>query len=247
MQKNSLIKAMEPFGLALADYFLGKEVGDLFMNRDDGSKDKHPVEYYFRNPSDFSLFEKEALKLCKGKTLDIGAGVGPHSLELQKRGLKVHSIDISTHACDIMKERGLKNVECMSYYDFCDLHKENFDTILLLGRSIGFVENLNGLKKFLMHCKSQLNQNGNIIFDSSDLRVTTKPIHLAYQKKNQEEGSYLGEIRLQMEYKGLKGNYFKILHVDPDSLAKIVLESKMKYEIVMKEETGGGYLVRIFV
>jgi len=49
-----------------------------------------------------------------------------------------------------------------------------------------------------------------------------------------------------MEYKGLIGDFFQILHVDPDSLAKIVLESKMKYEIVMKEETGGGYLVRIF-
>ena len=244
MKKNALIKAMEPFGLVLTDYYNGKEVGDLIMHRDDGLKEDHPVEYYFREPSEFSIIEKEALKLCKGKILDIGAGVGPHSLELQKLGLSVFSIDVSPHVCNIMKKRGLKNVECMSFYEFYNIHERKFDTILLLGRSIGFVENLNGLKKFLNQCKSLLNKNGNIIFDSTDIRPTTKPIHLAYQKKNQDEGRYLGEIRLQMEYKGLMGDYFQILHVDPDSLAEVVLESKMKYDMVLKEET--SYLVRIF-
>ncbi len=244
MKKNALIKAMEPFGLALMDYYNGKEVGELIMHRDDGLKDEHPVVYYFREPTDFSLIEKDALKMCKGKVLDIGAGVGPHSLELQKLGMNVFSIDVSQHVCNIMKKRGLKNVECISFYEFCDMHKEKFDTILLLGRSIGFVETLNGLKKFLNQSKSVLNQNGNIIFDSTDIRSTTKSIHLAYQKKNQDEGRYLGEIRLQMEYNGLLGDYFQILHVDPDVLEDIVLESGLKSEFVIKEES--SYLVRIF-
>ncbi len=246
MKKNALIKAMEPFGLALTDYYTGKEVEKLIMHRDDGLKDEHPVEYYFREPSEFSLIEKEALKICKGKILDIGAGVGPHSLELQKMGLNVTSIDVSLHACNIMKKKGLKNVACMSFYEYCNSNKCKYDTILLLGRSIGFVENLNGLKKFLNNCKTLLNQNGNIIFDSSDLRTTTKPIHLAYHKNNQDEGRYLGEIRIRMEYQGLMGDYFQILHVDPDTLENIVIESGLKYEFVMKEENGGSYLVRIF-
>ncbi len=244
MKKNALIKAMEPFGLALTDYYAGNEVGKLIMHRDDGLKEDHPVGYYFRESSDFSLIEKEALKICKGKVLDIGAGVGPHSLELQKLGMNVFSIDVSQHVCNIMKKRGLKNVECMSFYEFCDNNPGKFDTILLIGRSIGFVETLNGLRKFLNHCKSLLNKNGNIIFDSSDIRHTAKPIHLAYQKNNIDKGRYLGEIRLRMEYKGLLGDYFQILHVDPDILSKIVLESGLKYEFVIKEES--SYLVRIF-
>ena len=48
MDKDALIKAMEPFGIALTDYYNGKEVGGLIMHRDDGLKDEHPVEYYFR-------------------------------------------------------------------------------------------------------------------------------------------------------------------------------------------------------
>ena len=64
MKKSEPIKAMEPFGLALNDYYTGKEVGELIMHRDDGSRDKHPVEYYFREPSDFLLMEKEALKIA---------------------------------------------------------------------------------------------------------------------------------------------------------------------------------------
>ena len=76
--------------------------------------------------------------------MDIGAGVGPHSLELQKQGLEVHAIDISLHGCEIMKKNNIKNVNHSTVYD---LDEHNFDTILLMGRSIGFVEDSLGLKK----------------------------------------------------------------------------------------------------
>jgi 2-polyprenyl-3-methyl-5-hydroxy-6-metoxy-1,4-benzoquinol methylase len=137
---------MEPFGLALKDYWDGNNLAKVIFHRDDGLVDDYFVSQCFRKPEDFSELEKKALESCFGKVLDLCAGVGPHSLKLQKMGFEVYPIDISTEACEIMKKRGLKNVLCSDVYD---LQKGNFDTILLMGRAIGFVEDLAGMAKFL--------------------------------------------------------------------------------------------------
>jgi hypothetical protein len=235
-------KSMEPFGLALKDYFEGKRDVKIIFHRDDGLKDENFVSHYFRNKKEYSPFECHALRLCYGKVLDIGAGVGPDSLELQSLGLNVLAIDISSHACDIMKKRGVKNVKCTSVYN---LDEKNFDTIILIGRSIGFVEDISGLKKFLNYCKSLLNSDGQILLDSLDVRKTTNPDHLAYQERNRKLGHYFGEIGLQMEYKGSLGEKFKLLHVDPQTLNHCAEEIGWSCEI-LDEEENGNYLARIF-
>ena len=185
-------KAMEPFGMALEDFYNGNRGVEITLIRDDGFEFNVPIEYFFRSHKDFTNLEKQALGLCKGKILDAGAGVGPHSLELQKLGFEVYAIDISSQACDIMKKRGIKNVQCTDFYN---IEIESFDTILLLGRSIGFVENLNGIKKFLSFCKTRLNPKGKIILDSVDMRLTEEKIYLDYQEIWREENNefYLEE------------------------------------------------------
>ena len=171
---------MEPFGLALKDYWDGDSSAKVIFHRDDGLIDDYFVNHCFRKFDEFSELEKKALKLCSGKILDVGAGVGPHSLYLQNMGLDICALDISAVACEIMKKRGVRNVLCTDIYN---LQKVIFDTILLLGRAIGLVEDLEGMKKFLKHCKNLLSLKGKVILDSLDVRVTTNPDHLAYQKK----------------------------------------------------------------
>ena len=234
-------KSMEPFGLAIKDYFDGERDIKIIFHRDDGLKDDYFVSHCFRSKKEFSPLERQALNLCFGKVLDIGAGVGPDSLELQNLGLKVLAIDISSHACEIMKKIGVKNVRCTSVYD---LDEKNFDTILLMGRSIGFVEDLTGLKKFLNYCKALLNPDGQVLLDSLDVRMTTNPDHLAYQERNRKLGRYFGEVGLQMEYKGVLGEKFKLLHVDPQTLKDCARETGLFCEIICFEENG-SYLAKI--
>ena len=232
---------MEPFGLAIKDYFEGKRDVKIIFLRDDGIKDEYSVSYCFRSKKEFSPLERHALELCHGKILDIGAGVGPDSLELQNLGFEVFAIDISSHACEIMKKRGVKNVKCISVYD---LDESNFDTLILISRSIGFVEDLSGLKKFLNYCKTLLNPDGQVLLDSLDVRMTTNPDHLAYQEKNRQLGRYFGEVGLQMEYKGVLGENFKLLHIDPQSLKDCAEDTGWSCEILYKGENG-NYLARI--
>jgi len=234
-------KSMEPFGLALKDYFEGKRDVKIIFHRDDGFKHDYFVSHCFRSEKEFSPLERHALELCHGKVIDIGAGVGPDSLELQELGLKVFAIDISSHACEIMKKRGVKNVKCTSVYD---LDEKNFDIILLMGRAIGFVEDPSGLKKFLNYCKILLNPDGHVLLDSLDVRMTTNPDHLAYQEKNRQLGRYFGEVGLQMEYKGVLGEKFKLLHIDPQTLKDCTQDTGWSCEILYIEEDG-NYLARI--
>lgn len=140
-----------------------------------------------------------------------------------------------------MKKRGVINVKCSSIYDLID---ETFDTILLMGRSIGFVEDLSGLKNFLIYCKDLLKSGGIILLDSLDVQHTTNEIHLAYQEKNLRLGRYVGEIIFQIEYKGLFGEKFQILHVDPLTLTNIVNEMGWECKILIKEKNG-AYLAKI--
>ena len=235
-------KSMEPYGLALKDFYNGNKNVKIVFHRDDGLREEAPIIFYFRNQNNFTSLEKLANKLCQGRVLDIGAGVGPHSLSLQNRGLDVLAIDISPHACEIMKNRGVQNVMCLTIYD---LKKVKFDTIILMGRSIGFVENLSGLKKFLNYCKDLLNPEGIILLDSIDVQKTTNQIHLAYHKKNLELGRYFGEIRIQIEYKGQLGERIQILHVDPRTLMASANGVGWSCEILLKEKNG-AYLAKIF-
>ena len=233
---------MGPFGLALKEFYDGNKKAKVIFYRDDGFKEDHYVSNYFRTKRGFSSLDKRAISLCKGKILDIGAGVGPHAIELQDLGFEVLAIDISSHACDIMKKRGVLNVKYTSVYD---LKEEIFDTILLMGRSIGFVEDLLGLKKFFKHCKTLLKPEGYILLDSLDVRITTNPDHLAYHERNRHLGHYFGEIRLHMEYRDLQGEKFQILFIDSQTLKNIAREMDFECEII-HEEKNGDFLAKIF-
>jgi 2-polyprenyl-3-methyl-5-hydroxy-6-metoxy-1,4-benzoquinol methylase len=236
-------KGMEPFGEALKDFYKGETNTQITLIRDDGFEFNVPIGYFFRSPKDFSNVEKEAIRLCKGKVLDMGAGVGPHSLELQRLGLDVYAIDISSQACEIMTKRGVKNVQCTDFYNF---KMDSFDTILLLGRSIGFVGNLKGIKKFLSFCKTRLNPKGIIILDSIDMRSTEEKSILDYLERNRKLGKYPGEATLQMKYKNILGDKFQNIQIDPDTLKECTQEIGLSCKILCREKDG-NYLAMISI
>ncbi|MBD3195711.1 MAG: methyltransferase domain-containing protein [Candidatus Lokiarchaeota archaeon] len=226
--------AMEPFGRALEAYYKGDKNVKIVFHRDDGNQSEDLIRGYFTRFSEFPEREKLAILKCSGKVLDIGAGTGRHSLELQKRNHEVLAIDICKKACEIIRQRGVKNVECNSVYEIMET---NFDTLLLLGCSIAFVENLKGLEHFLVYAKSLLNSNGIILLDSRDVRKTDDPHHIKYQEDNINNGRYRGEIRLQIGFNGKKGDLFQILHIDPDTLEHTAQKTRWKCEILQKENS----------
>lgn len=234
-------ESMKPFGMALLDYFNGDISSKVIAYRDDGYKDELKIDSFLREPLDFLPLENIALDLCYGRILDIGAGAGPHSIFLQNKGLIVCAIDISPEACEVMKKRGVKNVRCVDALKF---KAEPFDSIIILGRSITIVGTLKGLDFFLEDVHRLIKPSGQILLNSLDVRCTNIPIHIAYQEANKKAGRYIGEIKIQFEYKGNKGPFFKILHVDSDTLINHALKKSWRCKII-HEEKDGNYLAQL--
>jgi hypothetical protein len=56
-----LLKSMEPFGLALKEYYEGNEQAKVIFHRDDGIRDEYYVSHCFRSEKEFTPIQKLAV------------------------------------------------------------------------------------------------------------------------------------------------------------------------------------------
>lgn len=224
------------FGEALFDFFSkGKLDTPLYLHTSYGDRDEMPIEIFFRDEEDYSELEAIALALCDGHVLDVGAGAGAHALHLQQKGFTVSALDISKVACAIMQQRGVKSI---INDDFFSLEKGTYDTLLLLMNGIGLVGTLDGFRRFLAQAKRLLSENGQILFDTSDIS------YLYQDYDTQRPEGYFGEIIFQYEYHRQKANPFPWLYLDQETLIRIAHEEGWIVQILY-EDDADQYLVRM--
>lgn len=204
----------DPMGAAIAEYYAKGRAARLRVFSSQFYEDEIPVDTLFRTLEDMPAQEQEALRLCRGRVLDVGAGSGCHSLELINRGLDVVAIDISTLSVDVMRQRGI-DARVVDFFD--RTFDEKFDTILMAMNGIGIVGKIERLPEFFMRLKQILAPGGQVLLDSSDIRYVFEnedgsfDINLA--------GAYYGEIDYRMQYRGIKGEPFDWLYIDFDTLS----------------------------
>jgi SAM-dependent methyltransferase len=225
---------MDVFGEALKDQFTKPPSETLWVHNSYDEPEEMPVDIYFRDESEMPDLELKALELCRGKVLDVGAGVGSHALVLQSRGFDVTGMDISASAVSIMIQRGLeKAVEG----NILKYKEDTFDTLLFMMNGIGLTGTIKGLTTFLKDVKSLLNPDGQLIFDSSDLSYL-------YQEVAFPLAGYYGEVSFRYEYKSVKGNWFKWIYVDQQTLKSLAEKQGWKVEIVFEDDQD-QYLARL--
>ncbi|RZK49577.1 MAG: methyltransferase domain-containing protein [Pedobacter sp.] len=224
---------MDIYGQALSDYYYKNQPETLWLNNSYAEPEEMPVEVFFRGKEDMPELELKALSLCKGRILDVGAGVGSHALLLQEAGHDITAIDISEKAVEIMQARGVRNAYVQ---DILKLN-EKYDTLLFLMNGIGLTGTLKGLAAFLELAKSFLNPGGQLLFDSSD-------ISYLYTAAPLPEHHYFGEIRFQYEYKGQIGKWFKWVYVDQVMLKQMTYAAGWQME-KLYEDGNDQYLVRL--
>ena len=156
----------DPMGRAIAEYHKTGKADRLRVFSPMFEEDEIPLTTLFRNYEDMPRIEQKALDTATGKTLDVGAGSGCHSLVLQERGVDVTAIDISPLSVEAMKERGVKKV---LEQDFFTLSGQQYDTILMLMNGIGIVGTLERLPEFFKQLDKILVPGGQVLCDSSDI------------------------------------------------------------------------------
>jgi cyclopropane fatty-acyl-phospholipid synthase-like methyltransferase len=231
-------KEKDAMGKAIADFHKGRRDGKLIVLSPMFEEDEIPVTTLFRAFKDMPKMEQKALKMAKGKTLDVGAGSGCHSLWLQDKGIDVTAIDISPYSIETMKERGVVNVREQDFFTL----EEKYDTILMLMNGIGIVGSLDKLPDFFKHIDKILADDGQLLCDSSDLCYL-------YDDKDgiaelMDSGKYYGELEYTMCYDEIKGDSFPWLYIDANTLRNYAEANGFKMEIVRRGEHY-DYLARI--
>ena len=228
------------FGKAILDYQTNNSPEDLITETNISEADEMSVDYLFRTYKDMPKLEQKALQHCKGKVLDIGCGAGSHALYLQEKGFEVTAIDISPNAIEACKLRGLKNVLTTNLLDLNS--EEKFDTIILLMNGTGIFGTLEETSKYLLKLKSLLNENGQILIDSSDI---------IYMFDQDEDGAYevpasgyYGELIFTIHYKGETEQSFPWLYMDYNTLQNACHAHGLQIDLIQEGEHF-DYLARI--
>lgn len=221
------------FGKAILDYQTNNSPEDLITETSISEADEMSVAYLFRDYAEMPKMEQKALNLAKGKVLDVGCGAGSHALYLQnERNLDVTAIDISANAIKACELRGVKKARVQNVMA---LENETFDTILLMMNGAGMCGKLNKISGFLQKLKSLLNENGQILLDSSDI---------IYMFDEDEDGGkwipsdndYYGEVIFNVSYKGEKEEPFDWMYIDYNTLQNAAHANGLQCELLLEGE-----------
>jgi len=234
--------SMDIFGEVVKDYHQGKEAVVTII-RDDGYTDDDSAEGYFRSYEDFHPFEKEALKLVKGRVLDVGCGPGRVALHLQSKGFEVTGIDRSEMIVQVAKERGLKDCRLMDAKEL-SFKDEIFDTVLMMGNNFGIVGSKNKTMKLLKDLHQITSKWGRLLAHSI-IPGAHMSKHRPYLKWNLERGRDIGLIRLVFEYKGQKGKPFDLLLVSPIEMMELCEDTGWELKDVFLGEWERGDFIAL--
>ena len=225
-------------GRAIAEYYKTGVADRLRVFSPMFEEDEIPLQTLFRNFEDMPDIERKALDMAKGKTLDVGAGSGCHSLVLQERGVEVTAIDISPLAVQTMRQRGVRNVIEQDFFTF----EGQYDTILMLMNGIGMVGTLDRLSEFFRRIDMILAPGGQLLCDSSDI------CYVFEDEKGlldiPDKMDYYGELSFQMRYKDTIGTPFDWLYIDADTLRQQATMNGYAVEVVA-EGDHYDYLARM--
>jgi len=167
---------------------------------------------------------RRAMRLVRGRVLDVGAGGGRVSLHLQERGHDVVALDNSPGAIDVCRRRGARDARLL---DFADIDESlgTFDTIVLLGNNFGVFGSPTRAKRLLRKLRRLTSDDARIVAESRDVSSrggADAPWHVAYRERNVERGRLPGQLRIRIRFRNIIGPWFDYPMVSPGQMREIL-------------------------
>jgi SAM-dependent methyltransferase len=209
------------------------ERDDRFIGNGSGARS------YFLPYREWSVVERNAIALARGRVLDIGCGAGRHALYLQGKGHEVTGIDNSPGAIAVCKERGLKRALVRSIDDLDRFAARRFDTVVMFGNNFSLVGSARRAPRILRELARITTDDARVLAATVDPYRTTDPAHLAYHARNRKRGRMAGQIRMRVRYGSAIGPWFDYLFLSPDELVAMLEDSPWRVARWFGKQRGG--------
>ncbi|MFN0146423.1 MAG: class I SAM-dependent methyltransferase [Dehalococcoidia bacterium] len=235
--------AGDAFGQMLLECLVHDEPVTEVVERDDGRVDIGDARRYFAPASDWSPSERAILQGASGRVIDIGAGAGRHSLELQRSGHSVVALDLSPGAVQTMHSRGVEETFEGTLFQFARTQDAAFDTALLLGNNLGLLGGPAQAIRWLAALDRLLAAGGRVLGSGSDPYATTDTDHLRYHARNRLRGRMGGQNRIRSRFRTLASPWFDYLFASLDELTALLVDST--WHIAEVIDAAPGYWVEL--
>jgi SAM-dependent methyltransferase len=229
--------SQDAYGQQLLAQYHSKQTTVEIIERDDGYIDtgSNPG-LYFSEYRKWSPLEKRAIKLARGKVLDVGCGAGRHALYLQAKNFDVVGIDNSPGAIRVCKLRGLKKALVRSISDVDKFKPASFDTIIMMGNNFGLFRSKESARLILKKFARITAPDARIIAVTFDPYKTNNLHHLSYLRANRRRGRLGGQIRMRVRYGKAVGEWFDYLFVSPEEMRDILSDTDWHIEELLNAE-----------
>ena len=213
------------------------------IERDDGYIDaaRTGPPRYFSDYAAWSKRERQAIRMARGRILDVGCGAGRFALHLQHKGLEVMAIDNSPGAIKVSKLRGVRKAMLRSIAEIGMFRQGSFDTVIMMGNNFGLFGGRQRAKRLLQSFYRVTSDQGQIIAEATDPYTTAEPVHLEYLKFNRSRGRMSGQLRLRVRYGKAIGPWFDYLFVSQKEMKEILRGTGWEIRKVFSEG-GPGYI-----
>jgi SAM-dependent methyltransferase len=195
----------DAYGRLILDYLETGESIEI-VERDGGFIDgsRYGPGYYFSPFRRWPKAERQALRLARGRVLDIGCGAGRVALHLQERGHDVVGIDVSPLAVEVSRRRGVRDVRELPVTRI-GRGLGRFDTIVMFGNNFGLMGSRRRAPWLLRRFKSIVNDGARILAESV----------------NRRRGRMGGQLRIRIRYHEYATPWFDYLLASPEEMAEL--------------------------
>jgi SAM-dependent methyltransferase len=196
------------------------------VEREDGfiAANARAGDFYFAPLRRWPAHHRQAMRLVRGRVLDVGAGAGRVSLHLQGRGHEVVAIDNSPGAIEVCRRRGVRDARLL---DFADVDESlgTLDTVVLLGNNFGVFGSPAKAKRLLRRLHGLTSDDARILAETRDVSsggASEAPWHVEYRRRNVERGRLPGQIRIRIRFRKIVGPWFDYPMVSRAELREIL-------------------------
>jgi SAM-dependent methyltransferase len=217
------VKIGDAYGRMLLDALDGDEELLEVVERDDGfiTASRFGPALYLAPFRRWPGRQRRAMRLVRGRVLDVGCGAGRVALHLQQRGHEVVSIDASAGAVEASRRRGVRDARLLRV-ESVGRALGLFDTIVMFGNNLGLLGGPERGRRLLRRLHRLAAPGARILGETLDPYTTENPLHLGYHERNRSRGRMGGQIRIRVRYLDLATPWFDYLFLSRDELRELI-------------------------